>query len=121
MARRTPAVTATNRPELVESALRTLARLGELSRLADERVVPVEYTQSGLAEFLGVGQGTMSKVLSRLVLAGLIVVSRQHVPGARLRLKTYSISLAGENFLYEVQRRNPHPRPTITEDGLVLL
>ncbi|HZY92864.1 MAG TPA: helix-turn-helix domain-containing protein [Thermoplasmata archaeon] len=78
-----------------------------MPRLTDEIESPNDHTQEGLAILLGLSQESMSRILTRLVIAGLVSASRRHVPGRRLRVKTYDLTPAGARFLDELRRPSP--------------
>lgn len=72
-----------------------------------------EMTQQGLAETLSVTQGALSKVLSRLLAADVVVADRRHVKGVDRRVRVYSLTRDGEAMAREIRERFglPPPRP----------
>jgi DNA-binding PadR family transcriptional regulator len=63
---------------------------------------------------LGIPQGTLAKVLSRLEAAGVVRSGRRHVSGEPRRLKVYELTGLGESVARDIRhppRSNPPPRP----------
>jgi hypothetical protein len=114
-------------PALVEEAPTVPARLGALdppTRLTHQliqhlaglpRVLPEDvpsraWTQAGMAEALGVGQSAVSRVLRRLVAAGVVTVETRHLRDSDRRMKIYLLTARGERLgraLREVPSSGP--------------
>jgi DNA-binding MarR family transcriptional regulator len=61
-------------------------------------------TQQGMTEALGARQSSLTKVLLRLVAAGVIEESRSHVRGGSRRLKVYRLTPLGESLARDLRR-----------------
>jgi PKD repeat protein len=86
---------ASSDPRLSE---RILAHLYWRGRTDSHGVPRFEATQNGIAEALGLRQSVVSKVVSRLVAAGVLRTELLHVTGARRRVKVYTLTARGEAF-----------------------
>jgi DNA-binding MarR family transcriptional regulator len=75
---------------------RLIVRLARLGALGRDDVPSLDRTQRGLASSLGVGQNSVSKVLARLVAADVVSVHTRHVQGQPKRMKTYELTVRGE-------------------------
>jgi len=114
-----PATPLADQVRLSERIIIVLAREGRLGE--DSLVRPVR-TQSGLSSILGSNQSAVSKVLRRLVAAGLLTEDRRHVQGGSQRLKVYALTRRGELLAREVARRRnlslmPDRTPAIQGQG----
>jgi hypothetical protein len=76
---------------------RVILHLYSLGRLANDEVGLTGYTQRGISEAIGVRQGTLTKVLSRLRAARILEVDRRHVHGEPRRLNVYRLTSLGES------------------------
>jgi len=95
---------------LSERIVVQLAREGRLD--PDAPAAPTR-TQRGLATALESSQGAVSKVLGRLVAAGVISQDRRHIRGGSQRMKVYDLTRRGEYLAREVaSRRNLDLLPT---------
>ncbi len=99
----------------VNSAGRVILHLASLGRLPPEEVAPFGHTQGGMIQALGLRQGTLAKVLSRLEAAHVIEVDLRHVTGQPRRLKVYRLTGVGESVARDLRLRRAtsslHPRP----------
>ncbi|MGA8537379.1 MAG: hypothetical protein WB789_08310 [Thermoplasmata archaeon] len=68
-------------------------------------VAPIAFTQEGMSAALGVRQGSLAKVLLRLVASGALTVDRRHVTKRSLRLKVYRLTPLGVAVARELQRK----------------
>lgn len=110
----------TERPmtEGADLAGRVLVHLASLGRLGPHEVAPEGFTQRGMSERLGIRQGSLTKVVTRLVAAGALEVDRRHVEGASQRLKVYRLTPLGEAVARDVRRRRgPGGAPPIAGLG----
>lgn len=87
--------------EEVRLALRIVLHLAQTGPLQSGDVALQESTQRGIASQLGVTQGAISKVLKRLVAAGVVRSERHHVRGERRRMRAHSLTVRGA----EIARR----------------
>jgi DNA-binding MarR family transcriptional regulator len=99
------AVAAAPVSEGARVAGRVILHLYGLGRLELHDVAPVGFTQRGLGATLGLRQGTIAKVLSRLLAAGVLQVEKRHVSGETRRLNIYSLTRTGEAIARDLQRR----------------
>jgi DNA-binding MarR family transcriptional regulator len=100
---------------LSERIILSLAREGRLPPLGS---VPVGRTQGGLAAAFAASQSSVSKVLARLVAAGVVEASRRFVQGDGRRLKVYELSRLGERLAREIAaRRRVSLLPEAPTDG----
>jgi len=67
------------------------------------------WTQAGIAEAVGAGQSAVSRVLRRLVAAGIVTVETRHVAGSPRRIRIYRLTDRGER-LGRALREAPPPR-----------
>jgi PKD repeat protein/DNA-binding transcriptional ArsR family regulator len=56
------------------------------------------WTQAGIAEGIGAGQSAVSRVLRRLVAAGIVTVETRHVAGSPRRIRIYRLTDRGERL-----------------------
>lgn len=73
--------------------------------------LPMAATQQGMVRGLRVTQNSLSKVLTRLVAAGVVRVETRHVPGVARRVKAYSLTARGEAVAKNLLRAGGAPRP----------
>ncbi|MCI4352496.1 MAG: helix-turn-helix transcriptional regulator [Thermoplasmata archaeon] len=71
----------------------------------DADVAPLALTQEGMATALSVRQGSLAKVLQRLVASGALVVERRHVAHRSTRLKVYRLTQLGMSVARELRPR----------------
>jgi DNA-binding MarR family transcriptional regulator len=84
--------------------------------LGPYEVAPVELCQLGIVRALDVRQSALTKVLTRLVAAGVLATDRRHVEGQPRRLKVYQLTPLGESLARDLRRTFPsqfmtEPRP----------
>ena len=84
---------------------RIVIALAQEGRLGEDSFVRAVRTQAGLAGVLGSNQSAVSKVLRRLVAAGVLTEERRHVTGRSQRLKVYALTRRGELLARDVARR----------------
>ncbi len=87
------------------SAGRIILHLASLGRLGNDDVARVGFTQGGIAESLGLRQGTLAKTLARLEAADVVEVGRRHVSGKPRRLKVYRLTALGESVSRDLRRQ----------------
>ena len=85
---------------------RILVQLGREGRLDADTTARPGRTQAGLAETVDSNRNAVSKVLRRLVAAGILTEERRHVSGLDQRVKVYDLTLRGEALAREVARRH---------------
>ncbi|HYK94164.1 MAG TPA: PadR family transcriptional regulator [Thermoplasmata archaeon] len=86
---------------------RILIHLASQPRLARGSTFSPEQSQGGMVGALDVAQGPLANVLRRLVAAGLLEESREHVHGGTRRLKVYRLTGAGERLARDLRHRPP--------------
>ena len=84
---------------------RVLVQLAREGRLDPDAPVRPGRTQAGLAEAVESNRNAVSKVLRRLVAAGVVSEERRHVSGLSQRVKVYDLTRRGELLAREVARR----------------
>ena len=89
-----------------DTAGRVILHLARLGRLAYDDVGFVGHTQAGMSEALSIRQGTLTKVLSRLVAAKVVEVDRRHVHGQSRRLNVYRLTALGESVARDIRVRH---------------
>jgi hypothetical protein len=75
---------------------RLVPHLAGLGPLGPEDIPDSRWTQSGLAEALGISQNRVSNVLRRLVAAGIVVEELRHVSRRPRRVKVYLLTNRGQ-------------------------
>lgn len=88
-----------------------LEEMGRLPRLAPGELATRAWTQAGLSERLGVGQSGMSKILRRLVEAGVLSSATEHVHGSERRLRVYRLTPRGEQLARALRSDPERPAP----------
>lgn len=91
--------------ESVRLALRVVVQLDRLGPPGPDGTARPETTQDGLAGTLGVTQGAVSKVLTRLVAVNIVAEERRHVRGRDRRVRVYYLSRQGEGLARDIERR----------------
>jgi DNA-binding MarR family transcriptional regulator len=84
---------------------RILIQLAREGRLDFDAPATAGRTQRGLAIAVESSQGSVSKVLRRLVAAEVISEDRRHVEGGSQRMKVYDLTRRGEYLAREVAAR----------------
>ena len=92
-----------------DTAGRVISHLASLGRLGNDEVGLIGYTQQGMSEALGLRQGTLTKVLSRLRAANVVEVDRRHVRGQPRRLNVYRLTALGESIARDIRPRQSPP------------
>jgi len=87
------------------AAGRVILHLASLGRLGNDDVAKLGYTQRGMTEALGIPQGALAKVLSRLQEADIVESHRMHVSGEPRRLKVYRLTGLGESVARDLRHR----------------
>jgi len=109
-------------PEAPPSTLATPTRITDalvrhlagLPKLWPNDIPSKAWTQAGIADAIGAGQSAVSRVLRRLVAAGIVTVETRHVGGSDRRLRIYRLTERGERLgkaLREIPPRDPEPPP----------
>lgn len=90
-----------------------ILHLAAIGRIGPDDLGLPGNTQRGMSEALGVRQGNLTKILSRLESAELVEVHRRHVRGEPRRLKVYRLTGLGESVARDLRHRtgagSPHP------------
>ncbi len=98
-AARTPSV------ETVTLSRRIVLHLFERGRLGPDDVGSPEATQRGIGVVLSAEQSAISKVVRRLIAAGIVEVGRRHVRGWDRRVNVYTLTRRGELLAHELRSR----------------
>lgn len=93
------------------TAGRVILHLALLGRLGSDDVAKLGYTQQGMTAALGIPQGSLAKILSRLEEADIVESGRRHVSGEPRRLKVYRLTGLGESVARDLRHRPPEHRP----------
>ena len=88
-----------------DTAGKVIVHLALLGRLGNDEVGRLGFTQRGMTAALGIRQGNLTKVLSRLQAARVIEVDRRHVAGEARRVNVYRLTALGESVAREIRRR----------------
>lgn len=91
--------------EQVRLSRRVVLHLFSLGRADPDDVGSPAATQAGIGRTLGAGQSAVSKVLRRLVAAGVVEGRRRHVRGADRRMNVYALTRSGERLAHELIAR----------------
>jgi DNA-binding MarR family transcriptional regulator len=86
---------------------KVIVHLSMLGRLGNDEVGRLGFTQGGMSGVLGIRQGTLTKVLSRLEAAQVVEMDRRHVEGQPRRLNVYRLTALGESVAREIRHRRP--------------
>jgi DNA-binding MarR family transcriptional regulator len=86
-------------------AARVILHLSRLGRLGPDDLAKVGSTQQGIALALGVSQGSLVRVLQRLVAGEMLTVERRHVANVNRRLKVYCLTGRGESAARDLRHR----------------
>jgi len=89
---------------------RMVAHLFRYRGLGPDDVARPDVTQRGIAVALDADQRAVSKVLLRLIAAGVVSEDRRHVRGGSRRVKVYTLTRRGEALAVEVRSRLPVDR-----------
>jgi DNA-binding PadR family transcriptional regulator len=87
----------------VRLSLRVVVHLHRAGPPGEDEVARLESTQQGLVRSLGVTQGAVSKILSRLVAAEVIRQERRHVRGLNRRVRAYFLTARGLALAREIE------------------
>ena len=97
---------ALSSPSRITDAL--VRHLAGLPKLYPSDVPTRAWTQAGIADGIGAGQSAVSRVLRRLVAAGIVTVETRHVAGSPRRVRIYRLTERGER-LGRALRETPPP------------
>ncbi len=97
---------ALSTPSRITDAL--LLHLVGLPKLYPSDIPTRSWTQAGIAEEIGAGQSAVSRILRRLVAAGVVTVETRHVAGSPRRVRIYRLTDRGER-LGRALRETPAP------------
>jgi DNA-binding MarR family transcriptional regulator len=89
----------------VRLSLRIVIHLAQVGPLASDEVAKAGSAQAGIAESLATTQGAVSKILARLVAAGVIRRERRHVRGQSRRVRVYFLTQRGEALAAEIREK----------------
>ncbi len=84
---------------------KVIVHLSLLGRLGNDEVGRLGFTQAGMSDALGIRQGSLTKVLSRLEAAQVIEVDRRHVQRQPRRLNVYRLTSLGESVARDIRHR----------------
>jgi DNA-binding PadR family transcriptional regulator len=93
-------------------AARVILHLSQLGRLGANDVATIEYTQQGMVGVFAVRQGSLVKVLLRLIAGDAVAVERRYVAGVNQRLKVYRLTALGESVARDLRHRKARPGPS---------
>jgi len=91
-------------------AARVILHLAQLPPLGPNDLASIGHTQQGMVAALSVRQGSLTKVLRRLLAGEAVQVERRYVSGAERRLKVYGLTALGESAARDIQRRTARSR-----------
>ena len=92
-------------------AARVILHLSQLDRLGANDVATIEYTQQGMVGVFAVRQGSLVKVLLRLIAGDAVAVERRYVAGVNQRLKVYRLTALGESVARDLRHRSARAAP----------
>jgi PKD repeat protein len=84
---------------------RIILHLAAQPRIGPDEVASPAFTQAGMANAIGAGQNSLTKVLRSLVAAGVLTEDVRHVTGRNRRLKVYRLTVRGEMLARELRGR----------------
>jgi PKD repeat protein len=84
---------------------RVLLHIGSQGSIASNDIAPQGLTQAGMAASLGVSQNSLTNVLRRLIAAGVLTQSVQHVQGRPRRLRVYRFTPRGDRIYRDLRGR----------------
>jgi len=96
---------------------KVIVHLSLLGRLGNDDVGRLGFTQAGMSDSLGIRQGSLTKVLSRLEAAQVIQVDRRHVQGQSRRLNVYRLTALGESVARDIRHRGPASTETAVKSS----
>ena len=85
----------------IDTEKKLLLHLLRFTTYRDEYVVPVEITQRGISDAIGVKLTHVSRLTKSMILSGLIEERKAHVHGIQRRVKVYFLSNEGERKAME--------------------
>ncbi|MCI4372653.1 MAG: hypothetical protein L3K02_03300 [Thermoplasmata archaeon] len=101
-------------------AARVILHLSRLEHLGPNQVARLDFTQQGMVAALDVRQGSLVKVLHRLLAGDVVTVERRYVADADRHMKVYRLTALGESTAQNVRRRTLEPpRPPTTSEWVV--
>ncbi len=84
---------------------RVVLHLDRFDHTQGQEVASFMLCQQGIVEKLGVRQSALTKVLQRLVAAGAVAESTEHVQGQARRLKVYRLTTLGHLLAKDLRSR----------------
>ncbi len=90
-------------------AARVIVHLSRLDRLGPNDVARLDSTQQGMVAAFDVRQGSLVKVLQRLLAGAVISVERRYVADANRHMKVYRLTALGESTARNLNRRTLEP------------
>jgi DNA-binding PadR family transcriptional regulator len=93
-------------------AARVILHLAALRRLGPNDMAEVDRTQQGMVDALGARQGSLVRVLQRLLSGKVVTVERRFVLGPNRRMKVYHLSPLGESAAASLQRKSARTTPS---------
>jgi DNA-binding PadR family transcriptional regulator len=92
-------------------AARVLLHLALLPSLGPNDLASLGHTQQGMVTVLAVRQGSLTKVLRRLLAGDAVLVERRYVTGVDRRLKVYRLTSLGVALSRDLRNRDARPAP----------
>jgi tetratricopeptide (TPR) repeat protein/DNA-binding MarR family transcriptional regulator len=96
---------------------RLILHLSEMDKHKDDPEVPVGASQEGIAQRLGTGVHTVSRMLSSIVKEGLVSERLAHVRGAPKRRKAYSLTEMGMKVAQSLRTDIAGRKMVLEHDG----
>ncbi len=100
-------------------AARVILHLSHVVPLGPNDVAHLDCTQTGMARALAVRQGSLVKVLQRLLAGNVVAVERRFVADADRHMKVYRLTPLGMTTARNVRRHTLEPPRPITPSGWV--
>ncbi len=99
---------------------RVLLHLHDRHMISEAWDAPIEHSQSGVSNAVGVHRRHLPRTMRRLEESGLISIELRHVPNVKRRVQVYSLTNKGQNHASNLLESIIHWNVE-TDDGLVSL
>lgn len=99
---------------------RVLLHLHDRYMIQDAWDAPIEHSQSGVSNAVGVHRRHLPRTMRRLEESGLICIELRHVPNVKRRVQVYSLTDKGQNMANDLLK-NVLSWQIETDNGLVTL
>ncbi len=99
---------------------RVLLHLHDRYMIEDAWDAPIEHSQSGVSNAVGVHRRHLPRTMRRLQESGLICIELRHVPNVKRRVQVYSLTNKGQNMASDLLK-NVLSWKIETDNGLVKL